>query len=224
MAATRCYLRMYTSLTAKRALCPTADCTSTAHGTSTTTCSAAREYRVVSTPDLRTWTDHGVSFDVANVAWTGTAEARRWPGLDWSRPTPYMRRLFPSIEDRPPPTGGLLFAPDAVHRDGRYYLYFCGSDDSEGVAIANRPEGPFNGASQLPCSGIDPAVFIDDDGQAYYYWGQFAANGAKLAPDMTAFVPGSEVYGLLTEEEHYFHEGTSISESGRHVLRPVREH
>jgi hypothetical protein len=175
-------------------------------------CSA--QYRVVSTPDLRTWIDHGVSFDIASVPWTGTAEAMRWPGLDWSRPTPYMRRIFPSIEDRPSPSGALLFAPDAVHRDGRYYLYFCGSDDSEGVAVANRPEGPFNQASQLPCGGIDPAVLIDDDGQAYYYWGQFAANAAKLAPNMTSFIPGSEVYGLLTEEEHYFHEGTSIRKVG----------
>ena len=34
--------------------------------------------------------------------------------------------------------------------------------------------------------GIDPAVFIDDDGKAHYYWGQFSARGARLKPDMAA--------------------------------------
>ena len=46
------------------------------------------------------------------------------------------------------------------------------TDDSEGVAVSDRPEGPFTDPVQLPCGGIDPAIFIDDDGQAYYYWGQ----------------------------------------------------
>ena len=63
----------------------------------------------------------------------------------------------------------LLFAPDCIEKDGKYYLYFCMQDDSEGVAVSDRSEGPFSDPVQLPCGGIDPAVFIDDDGQAYYY-------------------------------------------------------
>lgn len=47
----------------------------------------------------------------------------------------------------------LLFAPDCIYRDGKYYLYFCMSDNSEGVAVSDRPEGPFKDLVQLPCSG-----------------------------------------------------------------------
>jgi arabinoxylan arabinofuranohydrolase len=171
------------------------------------------QYRVASTADLRTWTDHGVSFDISRVPWTGTPDATRWPGYDWTNPTPFMR-LLGATGDQPAPEGGMLFAPDAIHRGGRYYLYFCGSDDSEGVAVADRPEGPFHDAVQLACGGIDPAVFVDDDGQAYYYWGQYAARGAKLADDMRSLVPGSTVHDVLTEEMHFFHEGTSIRKVG----------
>jgi hypothetical protein len=36
----------------------------------------------------------------------------------------------------------MLFAPDAIESNGSYYLYFCLSDGSEGVARSDRPEGP----------------------------------------------------------------------------------
>ena len=67
----------------------------------------------------------------------------------------------------------LLFAPDCIEKDGNYYLYFCTESGMEGVAVSDRPEGLSGIRSELPCGGIDPAVFIDDDGQAYYYWDQF---------------------------------------------------
>jgi len=172
------------------------------------------EYCVVSTADLVEWTDHGCSFDVRRVPWTATPDATRWPGLDWTRPTSFMERMLAGGGEPATPVGGLLYAPDAVHRDGRYFLYFCGSDESEGVAVADRPEGPFDDAVQLPCGGIDPAVLVDDDGGAYFYWGQFSANGVQLTDNMTSFVPGTTVEGLLTEEEHHFHEGTSIRRIG----------
>jgi beta-xylosidase len=78
----------------------------------------------------------------------------------------------------------MLFAPDAIESNGSYYLYFCLSDGSEGVARSDRPEGPFRDAVRLPATGIDPAVFVDDDGAAYYYWGQIHAHGARLNGDM----------------------------------------
>lgn len=37
----------------------------------------------------------------------------------------------------------LLFAPDCIEKDGKYYLYFCMPDDSEGVAVSDSPRGPF---------------------------------------------------------------------------------
>ena len=103
-----------------------------------------------------------------------------------------------------------LYAPDALYWNGRYYLYFCLSDDTEGVAVSDCPAGPFHDARRLPVSGIDPAVFLDDDGTAYYYWGQFSANVARLTPDRMGIEEGSIVEGVLTEREHHFHEGCSV--------------
>ena len=87
-------------------------------------------------------------------------------------------------------------------------------DDSEGVAVSDRPEGPFADPVQLPCGGIDPAVFIDDDGQAYYYWGQLFSHGVKLNADMVSFDPEEIRDNLVTEEEHFFHEGSSMRKIG----------
>ncbi len=70
-----------------------------------------------------------------------------------------------------------MWAPDAAHRDGRYYLYFPAKDGGGlfriGVAVSETPEGPFT-AEPAPIDGaysIDPAVFEDDDGTHYLYFG-----------------------------------------------------
>lgn len=115
-------------------------------------------------------------------------------------------------EEREKPA--LLFAPDCMERNGKYYLYFCMPDDSEGVAVSDSPVGPFTNPIQLPCGGIDPAIFIDDDGQAYYYWGQLFSHGVKLNEDMISFNRDEIVDDLVTEEEHFFHEGSSMRKIG----------
>lgn len=83
-------------------------------------------------------------------------------------------------------------------------------DDSEGVAVSDKPEGPFTNPVQLPCGGIDPAIFIDDDEQAYYYWGQLFSHCVKLNPDMISFDKNAIMDDLVTEGEHFFHEGSSM--------------
>lgn len=104
-----------------------------------------------------------------------------------------------------------LFAPDMMGRDGRFYLYYDMPDQTEGVAESDSPTGPFRGGVKIDgAMGIDPCVFIDDDGQAYYYWGQFSGKGAKLAPDMKTIDKSSVVDGLVTEREHHFHEGSFV--------------
>jgi hypothetical protein len=101
-----------------------------------------------------------------------------------------------------------LYAPDMMYRNGNYYLYYCMSDGSEGVAVGRQPEGPFAGGKKIDgVRGIDPTVFVDDDGQAYYFWGQFAAKGARLNPDMKTIDPASVRDSLVTEKDHFFHEG-----------------
>ena len=110
--------------------------------------------------------------------------------------------------DAVPYADGMLYAPDMMQRNGAYYLYYCMSDGSEGVAVSKSPAGPFaDGKKMEGIRGIDPTVFTDDDGQAYYYWGQFAAKGARLNPDMKTIDFASAKDSLLTEKEHYFHEG-----------------
>lgn len=73
-----------------------------------------------------------------------------------------------------------MWAPDAAYRDGTYYLYFPAKDRSGafriGVATSEKPAGPFK-ARPEPIQGsfsIDPAVFVDDDGSAYMYFGGLA--------------------------------------------------
>jgi len=70
-----------------------------------------------------------------------------------------------------------LWAPDAATKNGQYYLYFPARDKEGvfriGVAVSKRPAGPFQPDPE-PIRGsfsIDPASFVDDDGQAYLYFG-----------------------------------------------------
>lgn len=186
----------------------------------------SEKYHVVSTPDMEHWTVHDVSFTGQQVPWFNNPEAPKYPGIDWSRPTPFIRKMLEAAQengddmkekfeqDGEKEKPALLFAPDCLEHDGTYYLYFCMPDDSEGVAVSNHPEGPFTNPVQLPCGGIDPAVFIDDDGQAYYYWGQLFSHGVRLNPDMVSFDPDGIRDDLVTEEEHFFHEGSSMRKIG----------
>jgi len=70
-----------------------------------------------------------------------------------------------------------LWAPDAAKANNQYYLYFpakaAHGEFEIGVAIGNRPEGPFKPlATSIPGSySIDPAVFRDTDNKYYMYFG-----------------------------------------------------
>lgn len=121
----------------------------------------------VSSSDLKNWTDHGVVFQVpANAAWAGNS-----------------------------------WAPAAIERDGQFYLYFGNGASNIGVAVSASPTGPFvdplgrplvNSSTPgvLPAVSMwlfDPAVFIDDDGQAYLYFGGNGESNVRiirLNPDM----------------------------------------
>jgi hypothetical protein len=70
-----------------------------------------------------------------------------------------------------------MWAPDAACKDGTYYLFFPARDKQGifriGVATSAFPAGPFTPEPE-PIEGsfsIDPAVFMDDDGEAYMYFG-----------------------------------------------------
>lgn len=127
-----------------------------------------------------------------------------------------------------------LWAPDAAAKNGKYYLYFPARDKEGvfrvGVAVGDKPEGPFKPEPE-PIKGsfsIDPASFVDDDGQAYLYFGgiwggqlqcwttgefikanysgmeaqegpALSAKVAKLSDDMTSFA--SEVKDVVILDE-----------------------
>jgi beta-xylosidase len=64
-----------------------------------------------------------------------------------------------------------MWAPDCVFKNGKYYFYFPASNRI-GVAISDKPYGPFKAEAQpIPgAGGIDPGILIDDDGSAYMFW------------------------------------------------------
>lgn len=70
-----------------------------------------------------------------------------------------------------------MWALDAAIKNGNYFLFFPTKDKSDaihiGVAISKSPIGPFKAESKpIPGSySIDPAVFVNDDGKTYIYFG-----------------------------------------------------
>lgn len=103
-----------------------------------------KDYHVISIDQIGgKVTDHGVALDIKDIPWVGRQ----------------------------------LWAPDAAYANNTYYLYFPAKDKSDvfriGVATSKKPEGPFV-ADKQPIAGsysIDPAVFGDDDGSFYMYFG-----------------------------------------------------
>ena len=118
--------------------------------------------------------------------------------------------------DEVPYNDNLLFAPAAAFGNNRYYLYYCQPDKmhAEGVAVSESPVGPFSHGQPMNLAGyneIDPAIFFDNDGQAYYLVGQFTLKMAKLKPDMTELDLSTLRDSLVTESEHHFHEGAFLT-------------
>lgn len=79
--------------------------------------------------------------------------------------------------DDVPWAGRQLWAPDAAHKDGTYYLYFPAKDKEDifriGVATSDSPAGPFKAEENyIPGTySMDPAVYEDTDGTYYMYIG-----------------------------------------------------
>ena len=121
---------------------------------------------------------------------------------------------------------GNAWAPAAIERNGKYYLYYSGDEGRQkaiGVAVADSPTGPFhdfgkpivNKRPEGVKNGqqIDVDVFLDDDGQAYLYWGNGYMAGAKLNEDMTS-IDTTTVTVMTprggTLRDYAFREGTYV--------------
>lgn len=128
-------------------------------------------WHVLSSADMVNWIEHGAVLSVQDVTWLNPHQA---------------------------------WAAQCVERNGKFYFYICDSGEI-GVAVADSILGPYKDALGKPlisnktpgaCPGndnIDPTVFIDDDGQAYIYWGtDRVARQAKLKETMV------EIEGAIT--------------------------
>lgn len=119
------------------------------------------DWRLYSTKDMVNWTDHGSPASFRTFSW----------GRDSA------------------------WAAQAIERDGKYFLYVPLNNNSGsriGVAVADNPVGPFKDPlgkhlAQGATSNIDPTVFIDDDGQAYMYWGNATLQYVRLNKDMISY-------------------------------------
>jgi hypothetical protein len=94
-----------------------------------------------------------------------------------------------------------MWAPDCVSKNGKYYFYFP-AGGRIGVAVADRPFGPFKPEEQ-PINGprgIDPCVLIDKDGTAYLYYSMNAIFVAKLKDNMVELdSPAEKIANLPTQ-------------------------
>jgi len=148
-------------------------------------------YHAFSTTDMVNWTDHGRILHLENVEW---AESHAW-------------------------------AMDAAYYRGQYYLIYCMKEAGiglfrTGIARSDRPEGPFTDLGYVKGVefGQDPALFIDEDGTPYLFWGHdrkcFAA---ELNDDLMSIKP--ETYVNLTPQLKYVFEGPWVhTHDGKYYL------
>ena len=111
--------------------------------------------------DMVNWTDHGVVASLKDFNWV-TDDNGAW-------------------------------AAHCIHRNGKFYLY-CPIPNGMGIGvlISDSPYGPFKDPLEKPLiqniiHDIDPAVFIDDEGQAYMYWGNPKVYYVRLNEDMISY-------------------------------------
>ncbi|KUL26742.1 family 43 glycosylhydrolase [Streptomyces regalis] len=138
-------------------------------------------FKAYSSKDLVHWKDHGVILDLGpDVSW---ADKYAW-------------------------------APAIAERDGKYYFYFC-AEQQIGVAVADSPAGPFKEVLGKPLVAkggslkgqmIDPAVFTDDDGTSYLYWGNGHGYVVPLNDDMVSY-DASKVQDITPDN---FREGSFV--------------
>lgn len=124
-----------------------------------------KEWLLYTSTDMVNWTDHGTIADLYNFKWADPAVSG-WGGFENG-----------------------AWAPQCIERNGKFYLYCPVQGRGIGVLVADNPFGPFTDPLGKPLIGaeydsIDPSVLIDDDGQAYLYWGNPNLWYVKLNEDM----------------------------------------
>jgi DUF1680 family protein len=120
-----------------------------------------KDWLLYTSTDMVNWTDHGAVASLKNFRWA--------------------------------PRDNGAWAPHCVERNGKFYLYCpMPAGVGIGVLVADSPYGPFKDPIGKPLiknsiADIDPAILIDDDGQAYLYWGNPHLYWVKLNEDMISY-------------------------------------
>ena len=164
-----------------------------------------------SSKDLVNWTKHTAILDTAEVKWAKIA----------------------------------MWAPSVINKDGKYYLFFGANDVHEGeiggigVAVSDRPEGPYKDLLGKPlineivngAQPIDQFVFHDADNDEYYmyYGGWKHCNMVRLNKDFTGLIPFEDgtIYKEVTPKDYVegpfmFKKNGKYTSCGVRVVGPDR--
>lgn len=121
-----------------------------------------RDWRCYSSADMVNWTDHGAVASLKNFTWMNKSNG--------------------------------AWAPQCIERNGKFYLYVPIHGEGISVLTADSPTGPFSDPigkrlveSDHIWQDIDPTVAVDDNGQAYLYWGNPKLWYVKLNKDMISY-------------------------------------
>ncbi|RZM21151.1 MAG: carbohydrate-binding protein [Pedobacter sp.] len=120
-----------------------------------------RDWQLYTSTDMVNWTDHGTVASLKDFKWVNTDNG--------------------------------AWAIQVTRRNGKFYMY-CPMPGGTGIGVlvADSPYGPFKDPIGKPLiknssDDIDPTVLIDDDGQAYMYWGNPNLYYVKLNEDMISY-------------------------------------
>jgi hypothetical protein len=141
-----------------------------------------RDWRLYSTSDMANWQDHGTILSIDDFSWVASDA---WAG-------------------------------QVAERDGKFYFYVSvnrkGYGKSIGVGVSSNITGPYEdaiGGPLLENQEIDPNTFIDDDGQAYMFWGNPNLWYVALNDDMISYGEGPVQVELTPETYGPRREGVS---------------
>lgn len=161
-----------------------------------------KDWLVFSTTDMKHWTQYPVPLKVEDFKWAASKQA---------------------------------YAGHVAERNGKYYWYVSTNWCGIGVAVSDKITGPYKDALGKPLltnkdcfdshhswACIDPAVFIDDDGQAYLTWGNRECYIVKLKDNMIE--TEGEVKRIHIDESHPFTEAPWIHKhDGKYYLTYASE-
>lgn len=115
------------------------------------------------------------------------------------------------------------WAEQVIERNGKFYMYCPIHGNGIGVLVSDSPYGPFKDSLGQPLVwqkehwyDIDPTVFIDEDGQAYMYWGNPHCYYVKLNEDMISY--SGDIVKLKETPEHYQEGPWFYKRNGRYYL------